>query len=65
MVKPGDAVRYAGEAQEVAGISLAPGTTGVVISTHNVEKDWVAVDWEGVPRPTFHLIEELEPLESP
>ena len=60
----GQAVRYKGNATVVAGRAVEPGTLGEVVGVHRIEEIWLAVQWEGVSRPTFHLENELEPIES-
>lgn len=64
-MQAGDAVRYKGKPVEVGGHDLVVGTKGEVIGTHRVEELWLAVQWENMTRPTFHLQKELEVIRGP
>lgn len=62
-MQAGQAVRYRGKSAPSAdrhGVEV--GTTGEIIGVHRIEETWFAVLWEGMSRPTFHLIDELEPV---
>jgi hypothetical protein len=60
-MEAGQAVRYRGKPTVFGdGRHLDPGASGEVISVHRFEETWVAVWWEGLTRPTFHLEKELE-----
>lgn len=54
-------VRYRGKPLVFGGKPIEPGATGEVISALKFGEIWVAVQWEGMNRPTFHLESELEP----
>jgi hypothetical protein len=63
-MKAGDVVHYRGPVLVYGEHRVEPGAVGEVIAIHRVVESWFAVKWEGMPRPTFHLIEELEQIED-
>ena len=59
-MKAGDVVSYRGKPVVFGGKRIEPGARGEVISALRFGEIWVAVQWEGMTRPTFHLETELE-----
>jgi hypothetical protein len=62
-MKPGQAVRYKGKPVVFGEVHIDPGSPGTVIGIHQFVEMWIAVKWDGMTRPTFHLEKELEPAQ--
>lgn len=57
-------MRYRGKPVVFGEVHIDPGRPGEVIGIHQFVETWIAVKWEGMTRPTFHLEKELEPAQS-
>lgn len=63
-MEPGQAVRYKGKPVVFGDVHIDPGCRGEVIGIHRFVEMWIAVKWDGMTRPTFHLDKELDPVPS-
>ena len=64
-MEPGQRVSYRGSPRVYGDRTIEPGTSGEVISVLRYQENWFGIRWDGMGRTTFHLEEEIEPLEAP